>query len=120
MVWIEKKRRQNIAFYDFVNDYSHIHDPNERRRLVLTEMDRFPFGWYHVRAIVVAGIGFFTDSYDIFAINIVSQMLGLVYWQSSHGGTIPPEADMAIKAATSGGIVIGQVLFGLLADLLGR
>jgi hypothetical protein len=40
-------------------------DPNERRRLALEEIDKAPFGWYHVRAVVVGGIGFFTDSYDV-------------------------------------------------------
>ncbi len=28
---------------------------------------------------MVAGVGFFTDAYDIFAINIASTMLGYVY-----------------------------------------
>ena len=28
---------------------------------------------------MVAGVGFFTDAYDIFAINIASVMLGYVY-----------------------------------------
>ena len=56
----------NAAFHNFHNDYAHIADPNERRRLALAEIDKAKFGWYHVRAIVVAGIGFFTDAYDIF------------------------------------------------------
>lgn len=42
-----------------------VQDPNERRRLALAEIDKAPFGWYHVRAVVVAGIGFFTDAYDV-------------------------------------------------------
>ena len=55
----------NNAFHNFHNDFAHIQDPNERRRLALAEIDKAPFGWYHVRACVVAGIGFFTDSYDV-------------------------------------------------------
>lgn len=55
----------NSAFHNFNNDFAHISDANERRRLALAEIDRAPFGWYHVRACVVAGIGFFTDSYDV-------------------------------------------------------
>jgi MFS transporter, PHS family, inorganic phosphate transporter len=55
----------NKAFHNFNNDFAHIQDPNERRRLALAEVDKAPFGWYHVRACVVAGIGFFTDSYDV-------------------------------------------------------
>lgn len=55
----------NAAFHNFNNDFSHVDDPNERRRLALSEIDKAPFGWYHIRACVVAGIGFFTDSYDV-------------------------------------------------------
>ena len=53
----------NVAFHNFHNDYAHIADPNERRRLALAEIDKAPFGWYHVRAIIVAGVGFFTVSH---------------------------------------------------------
>lgn len=112
----------NAAFHNFHNDFAHIQDPNERRRLALAEIDKAPFGWYHVRAIVVAGIGFFTDAYDIFAINMVTAMLGVVYWQDAKTkpGTIPSNSDTAIKVATSGGTVLGQVGFGWLADIVGR
>ncbi|KAI9816538.1 MAG: acid phosphatase pho5 [Pycnora praestabilis] len=112
----------NAAFHNFHNDYAHIADPNERRRLALAEIDKAPFGWYHVRAIVVAGIGFFTDAYDIFAIGLVTAMLGVVYWQDAKKGkgTIPSNSDTAIKVATSGGTVIGQLAFGFLADIVGR
>lgn len=99
----------NAAFHNFHNDFLHIEDPNERRRLALAEIDKAPFGWYHVRAIAVAGIGFFTDAYDIFAIGLVTSMLGVVYWQDSGKGKIPTPSDTAIKAATSGGTVIGQL-----------
>lgn len=44
-------------------------------------------------------------------------MLGLVYWND---GKIPESADTGIKVATSSGTVIGQLLFGWLADVLGR
>src|SRR5437762_9025389 len=128
------------TYRDVLNVYDHILDPNERRRLLLAEIDRLPFGWYHVRAVVVAGAGFFTDAYDvcvnrqgvagggaltprisqIFAINLTTAMLGLVYWQHSHGGIMPTNSEMAIKVATSVGTVIGQIVFGYAADWLGR
>ncbi|KAF2166336.1 hypothetical protein M409DRAFT_23528 [Zasmidium cellare ATCC 36951] len=109
----------NSAFHNFHNDYAHIADPNERRRLALAEIDKAPFGWYHVRAIAVAGIGFFTDAYDIFAVSIMTTMLGVVYFQGN-AGVLPTSADTAIKVATSGGTVIGQLGFGFLADVVGR
>lgn len=36
----------NKAFHNFYNDYSHISDPNLRRRLALSEIDKVPFGMY--------------------------------------------------------------------------
>jgi MFS transporter, PHS family, inorganic phosphate transporter len=112
----------NNAFHNFHNDFAHIADPNERRRLALAEIDKAPFGWYHVRAVVVAGIGFFTDAYDLFAVNMVTSMLGVVFWQRSleGPGKIPEHADTAIKVSTSSGTVVGQVGFGILADIVGR
>ncbi|KAI0971520.1 major facilitator superfamily domain-containing protein [Xylaria arbuscula] len=120
----------NRAFHNFFNDFSHIQDPNLRRRLALSEIDKIPFGLYHVRAVLVAGIGFFLDSYDIFAINLVTLLLGVVFWQGSpsdaiHGyggnnGSLPTSVSQALKTSTSAGIVIGQLVFGWLADKYGR
>lgn len=60
-------------------------------------------------------------SYDIFAIGLVTTMLGVVYWQgTSAKGAIPESADTAIKVATAGGTVLGQLGFGFLADVVGR
>lgn len=64
----------------------------------------------------ITQIGFFTDSYDIFAIGLVTSLLGVVYF----GGKIPDADDTAIKVATSAGTVAGQVGFGILADVVGR
>jgi PHS family inorganic phosphate transporter-like MFS transporter len=48
-------------------------------------------------------------------------MLGVVYWQdSATPGKINVSSDTAIKVATSGGTVIGQLGFGFLADVVGR
>jgi len=112
----QKTAGGNAVWHNFHNDYAHIADPNERRRLALAEIDKAPFGWYHIRATIVAGIGFFTDAYDIFAIGLVTVMLGIVYFNSN----IPSSADTAIKVSTSGGTVIGQFGFGILADIVGR
>ncbi|KAK1729032.1 H+ symporter [Colletotrichum acutatum] len=120
----------NKAFHNFANDYSHITDPSLRRRLALSEIDKVPFGLYHVRAILVAGVGFFLDSYDIFAINLITTLLGVVFWQgppesSAHGyggnnGELPGPVNSALKASTSAGIIVGQIVFGWLADVFGR
>jgi len=108
----------NNAYHNFHNDFIHIKDPNERRRLALAEIDKAPFGWYHVRAVVVGGIGFFTDSYDIFSVSLLTLMLGIVYYPGV--GKMPNTSDTSIKLATSAGTVVGQLLFGTLADVVGR
>jgi PHS family inorganic phosphate transporter-like MFS transporter len=95
----------NAAFHNFNNDYAHIADPNERRRLALAEIDKAPFGWYHVRAILVAGIGFFTDAYDIFAIGIVTTMLGAVSFPRTRiplSRSLLPEAQSLASSASDG------------------
>jgi MFS transporter, PHS family, inorganic phosphate transporter len=86
---------------------------------VLLQIDKVLFGWYHVRAVTVAGTGFFTDSYDIFAINPAISMLGLTFYQGDSKGKVPDNIQTAIKAATFGRAVIGQIGFGWLADILG-
>ncbi|KAL2015473.1 hypothetical protein VTK56DRAFT_5379 [Thermocarpiscus australiensis] len=118
MAATEKTSGGNNAYHNFHNDFLHVKDVNERKRLALAEVDRAPFGWYHVRAVVVAGVGFFTDSYDIFTASLLTVMLGIVYYPGV--GTMPTTSDTAIKLATSAGTVVGQLGFGALADLVGR
>ncbi|KAI8670610.1 hypothetical protein NCS57_00533100 [Fusarium keratoplasticum] len=115
---VAKTSGGNNAFHNFHNDFAHIADPNERRRLALAEIDKAPFGWYHVRACVVAGVGFFTDSYDIFCVSMLTIMLGIVYYPGK--GKLSTPSDNAIKLSTSAGTVIGQLGFGMLADIVGR
>ncbi|KAF9199754.1 Inorganic phosphate transporter pho84 [Haplosporangium sp. Z 27] len=90
---------------------------NERRRIALAKIDNAEFGWFHIRACLVAGVGFFTDAYDLFAIGLVTPMLGTIYYPN---GVLPSDLDLGIKVSASVGTFIGQVGFGYLADRLGR
>ncbi|KAI0267662.1 phosphate transporter [Gloeopeniophorella convolvens] len=92
-------------------------DLDERRRAALAEVDNATFSWFHVKVCLVAGVGFFTDAYDIFAINIASQMLGYVYGKNRALNT---NQDLGVKVATPIGTLFGQLLFGWLADVVGR
>jgi PHS family inorganic phosphate transporter-like MFS transporter len=90
---------------------------DERRRAALAEVDNAKFSWFHAKVCLVAGVGFFTDAYDIFAINIASTMLGYVYGK---GQKLNKNQDLGVKVATPVGTLVGQLLFGWLADILGR
>ncbi|KZT22010.1 phosphate permease [Neolentinus lepideus HHB14362 ss-1] len=90
---------------------------DERRRAALAEVDNAKFSWFHVKVCMVAGVGFFTDAYDIFAINIASTMLGYVY---GHRFALNSSQSLGVKVATPVGNVFGQLIFGWLADVLGR
>lgn len=48
-------------------------------------------------------------------------MLGVVYSQQpGHDGTLPKKADTTLLSTTTAGTIFGQIVFGHLADLLGR
>ncbi|CAG8497644.1 4882_t:CDS:2 [Acaulospora colombiana] len=95
-------------------------DYDKKRKEALEQIDNAEFGWFHVRTCLVAGVGFFTDAYDLFAINIASVMLGYVYFNSLKGSGPPSNIDLSIKVSASVGNVIGQFGFGIIADMIGR
>ncbi|KAM5544531.1 hypothetical protein V8D89_001429 [Ganoderma adspersum] len=101
---------------------------NERRRKLLEDIDNATFSWFHVKVAFVSGAGFFTDAYDIFAINIVSVILGYLYGtdhDTPDSGVISSRLlstgqEVGVKIATPAGVLLGQLLFGWLGDVLGR
>jgi PHS family inorganic phosphate transporter-like MFS transporter len=68
-----------------------------------------------IKPVFIAGVGFFIDSYLIFSINLVNNVMAYVY---------PSQADeltiSAITTSSVAGTLLGQILFGMLADILGR
>lgn len=69
--------------------------------------------------VLVAGVGFFTDAYSIFAINMVIPILGIVYYQDN-GGVMPHNYETALSILTLAGTIVGQIVFGWAADIWGR
>ncbi|KIL63748.1 hypothetical protein M378DRAFT_164201 [Amanita muscaria Koide BX008] len=116
--------------------YSHSHNDfipepltlDARRRVALAEIDDAQFTWFHLKVIMVAGIGMFTDAYNIFTITFASTMIGFVYGDNYNGPsqwpqglqTLNPKYDLGLKTATLGGVICGQLFFGRLADIMGR
>ncbi|KAK7385034.1 hypothetical protein VNO78_30741 [Psophocarpus tetragonolobus] len=92
---------------------------------VLEALDSARTQWYHVTAIVIAGMGFFTDAYDLFCISTVSKLLGrLYYFDPSQGVTKPGKLPTSVNNIVIGvalvGTLTGQLVFGWLGDKLGR
>ncbi|RLN13445.1 hypothetical protein C2845_PM09G10470 [Panicum miliaceum] len=93
---------------------------------VLTALDQARTQYYHFRAIVIAGMGLFTDSYDLFCIAPVMKLIGRVYQDDrpSGGGGGPGVTPPAVVSATVGvallGAVAGNLAFGALGDRAGR
>ncbi|KAJ9154170.1 hypothetical protein P3X46_027533 [Hevea brasiliensis] len=90
---------------------------------VLNALDVAKTQWYHFTAIVIAGMGFFTDAYDLFCISIVTKLLGRIYYTDIHKekpGTLPPNVAAAVNGVALCGTLAGQLFFGWLGDKLGR
>ncbi|KAL6842417.1 hypothetical protein ACP4OV_027844 [Aristida adscensionis] len=74
-------------------------------------------------AIVIAGMGFFTDAYDLFCISLVSKLLGRLYYtepNSPNPGSLPPNVSAAVNGVVLCGTLASQLFFGWLGDKLGR
>ncbi|XP_042753235.1 low affinity inorganic phosphate transporter 4-like [Lactuca sativa] len=90
---------------------------------VLEALDTARTQWYHVKAIVIAGMGFFTDAYDLFCISTVSKLLGRLYFSdgnSTDPGKLPTNINNAVTGVALIGTLAGQLVFGWLGDKLGR
>ncbi|XP_017697642.1 probable inorganic phosphate transporter 1-4 [Phoenix dactylifera] len=89
---------------------------------VLNALDVAKTQWYHFTAIVIAGMGFFTDAYDLFCISLVTKLLGRIYYYdgSSTPGSLPPNVAAAVNGVAFCGTLSGQLFFGWLGDKMGR
>nr|XP_009397891.1 PREDICTED: probable inorganic phosphate transporter 1-8 [Musa acuminata subsp. malaccensis] len=90
---------------------------------VLGALDLAKTQLYHFTAIVIAGMGFFTDAYDLFCISLVTKLLGRIYYfdpNSTSPGTLPPNVSAAVTGVAFCGTLSGQLFFGWLGDKLGR
>ncbi|GJW00356.1 inorganic phosphate transporter 1-11-like protein [Tanacetum coccineum] len=90
---------------------------------VLEALDTARTQWYHAKAIVIAGMGFFTDAYDLFCISTVSKLLGRLYFPDKTGkgpGHIPMGLNNLVIGVALVGTLSGQLVFGWLGDKLGR
>ncbi|KAI3459500.1 hypothetical protein Pfo_016163 [Paulownia fortunei] len=90
---------------------------------VLDALDVAKTQLYHFTAIVIAGMGFFTDAYDLFSISLVTKLLGRIYYTDTSApkpGTLPPSVSSSVTGVALVGTLIGQLFFGWLGDKMGR
>ncbi|KAA3485396.1 putative inorganic phosphate transporter 1-7 [Gossypium australe] len=90
---------------------------------VLNALDVAKTQWYHFTAIIIAGIGFFTDAYDLFCISLVTKLLGRIYYHKegdSTPGTLPSNVSAAINGVAFCDTLEGQLFFGWLGDKMRR
>ncbi|MGI0072162.1 MAG: MFS transporter [Thermoplasmata archaeon] len=88
--------------------------PDSRR--ILHALDTSRVQRFHFKTIVVAGMGFFTDAYDLFVISLVLPILIYLF----DGGTINETQIGLLASSALLGAALGQLLFGWLGDRLGR
>ncbi|KAK9164869.1 hypothetical protein Scep_000060 [Stephania cephalantha] len=91
---------------------------------VLSALDTAKTQYYHFKAIIVAGMGLFTDAYDLFCIPPIMIFLGRIYYDenpsaTSPGATPPSIVSVSVTIALLG-TVVGQLVFGRLGDKIGR
>ncbi|CAL0299680.1 unnamed protein product [Lupinus luteus] len=90
---------------------------------VLNALDVAKTQWYHFTAIIIAGMGFFTDAYDLFCISLVTKLLGRIYYHhdgAEKPGSLPPSVAAAVNGVAFVGTLSGQLFFGWLGDKMGR
>ncbi|KAE8372323.1 major facilitator superfamily domain-containing protein [Aspergillus bertholletiae] len=100
-------------------DFKH-HAPAQRHNFILSRLEsarRREWLW----VVVVAGVGFFADAYCIFSVNMVVPIISEVYW-----GSLDSKPDhvhnyeVGLSIITLAGALVGQILFGIAADIWGR
>ncbi|KAJ0718327.1 putative major facilitator, sugar transporter, major facilitator superfamily [Helianthus annuus] len=94
---------------------------------VLSALDVAKTQYYHFKAIIIAGMGLFTDSYDLFCIPLIMRMIGRIYYPTVDK-TVDPKKWFEVPTVIAStmfcvalmGAVIGQLVFGRLGDRVGR
>jgi PHS family inorganic phosphate transporter-like MFS transporter len=82
-------------------------------------LDEAPLSRFHSRAVVTAGLGFFTDAYDLFIIGTASTMIAKE-WGLSTSSTSFVNSVGLINSITLISAFLGAFFFGRIADVVGR
>ena len=80
---------------------------------LIAALDEASLSRFHLRAVLVSGMGFFTDAYDLFVIGIASTLIAKD-WDLSSGQLALLNSTMLFAA------FVGALVLGRFADLGGR
>ncbi len=80
---------------------------------LITALDEASLSRFHFRAVLVSGVGFFTDAYDLFVIGIASTLITLQWHLSA-------DKLALLNSTMLGAAFLGAFLFGRIADVVGR
>ncbi|MHB8330514.1 MAG: MFS transporter, partial [Acidimicrobiales bacterium] len=80
---------------------------------VLAALDSTKVQRFHLRTILVAGMGFFTDAYDLFVISTVATLVA-TQWH------LTTDQKAMVSSSAILGAFIGALFFGRIADVFGR
>ena len=80
---------------------------------LIAALDEASLSRFHLRAVLVSGMGFFTDAYDLFVIGIASTLI-TKDWNLSSGSLALLNSTMLAAA------FLGAFVFGRFADVAGR
>jgi len=76
-------------------------------------LNEAPTSKFHRRTVIISGVGFFTDAYDLFVIGTVAALVA-VQWHLSSLQT------SWVTGAAILGAFVGAFVFGRMADVIGR
>src|SRR3990167_5892151 len=86
---------------------------DEVRKQPLKALDEQEISRPHLRMIITAGMGFFTDAYDLFVIGVVTALLSPIWHLTTGQISLLNGASLASAA-------FGAIFFGWCADKFGR
>nr|GMD31077.1 probable inorganic phosphate transporter 1-9 [Ipomoea batatas] len=90
---------------------------------VLSALDSAKTQYYHFKAIIIAGMGLFTDAYDLFCIPPIMKLLAHIHYPDQCDAQhceVSPAVNSTMVGIALLGTVIGKLGFGRLGDLVGR
>ncbi len=78
-----------------------------------SEMDDARISAHHWKIMLLSGMGFFTDAYDLFIIGVVMTLLKPIW-------NVQPLQESLVESTALLASAIGALLFGRVADMVGR